>query len=239
MTNIDILPAENFEVLKQFLKRRLTYTDIFLILVNLVPVGGVWFGNWNAAGIFIVYCLESVIAGLYNVLMMFITTQFKKRDVWQNGSKTTMVSGYGFIAFFIVHYSFFVWIQTGMFLGFSKYKNDSFGPETVFIFFAHLRQNIPVQAQWVLLLFIVSNGLIMLKGFILTRVYKTASLGTLMFAPYARIFVQQFCVIAGGFFLQFGAGDIFILIFACVKIFFETVLDYDRIIAESAKSSTA
>ncbi|HWB26363.1 MAG TPA: DUF6498-containing protein [Chitinophagaceae bacterium] len=223
--------------MKQFLKRRLTYSDIFLILVNLVPVVGVWYNQWDAPGVFIVYCLESVIAGLYNIIMMFITTLVKKKDVWQNGSATAIVSGYGFIAFFVVHYGFFVWLQMGIFLGISGYMNYSFGPSNVFDFFVHLLQNIPLQLQWLLLLFIVSYGLMVLKTFILTGIYKTASLGVLMFAPYARVFVQQFCVIIGGIFLQFGAGRYFILVFAVVKIFFDTILDYEKIISVSAKSA--
>lgn len=196
-----------------------------------------WYNQWDAPGVFIVYCLESVIAGLYNIIMMFITTLVKKKDVWQNGSATAIVSGYGFIAFFVVHYGFFVWLQMGIFLGISGYMNYSFGPSNVFDFFVHLLQNIPLQLQWLLLLFIVSYGLMVLKTFILTGIYKTASLGVLMFAPYARVFVQQFCVIIGGIFLQFGAGRYFILVFAVVKIFFDTILDYEKIISVSAKSA--
>lgn len=236
MTKINILAAKIFEVLKQFLKRRLTYYDIFLILINLVPVAGVWFNRWSATDVFIVYCLESVIAGLYNVLMMLVTTQIKKKDVWQNDNYRAMVSGYWFIVFFIVHYGFFIWIQMGIFLDVSGYKNHAFGFTSVADFFIHLGENIPPAIQWILLLFIVSYGITVLKNFILTGAYKTASLGTLMFAPYARIFVQQFCVILGSFFLQFGAGAIFILIFAMVKTFFEIVLDYQKIITASQAS---
>lgn len=236
MTKINILAAKIFEVLKQFLKRRLTYTDILLILVNLVPVSGVWFNRWNAGEVFIIYCLESVIAGIYNVLMMLVTTYIKKKDVWQNGNYQGMVSGYWFIVFFVVHYGFFVWVQMGIFLDVSGYKDHAFGFTSVADFLFHLRCNIAPAVQWVLLLFIISYGLVVVKNFILTGVYKTASLGTLMFAPYARIFIQQFCVILGSFFLQFGGGAIFILIFAIVKTFFEIILDYQKILNISQAS---
>jgi hypothetical protein len=52
----------------------------------------------------------------------------------------------------------------------------------------------------------------------------------LMFQPYGRIFVQQITVIVGSIFLSFGAGKIFILIFAAIKIFFEVFVNYDRIL---------
>ncbi len=71
----------------------------------------------------------------------------------------------------------------------------------------------------------------MLKDFIVNGAYKTASLNAIMFAPYNRIFIQQFTVIAGSLFLGFGAGKIFITIFMGVKIFFEVWVNYERMIA--------
>jgi Family of unknown function (DUF6498) len=52
----------------------------------------------------------------------------------------------------------------------------------------------------------------------------------LMFQPYGRIFVQQFTVIVGSMFLTFGAGKIFILVFAAIKIFFELFINYEGLI---------
>jgi len=215
--------------LKQFLKRRLTYSDILLILVNLVPVFGVWFNEWSPTEAFLVYCLESVVVGLYNVLAMLIVTQFKKKDIWQNGGAEFMVSGYGFIAFFIVHYGFFVFLQMGIFLTVAKIN----GSPGVFELLFHIKKYLPVNVQWLLLLFIIGNGLAMVKGFIISGDYKTTSLGVLMFSPYARVFIQQFCVILGSLFLSFGWGKVFIIIFVVIKIFFEMLFDYERIIRES------
>ncbi len=220
--------------MKEYLKKRLTGTDIFLIAVNIVPVLGVWFDEWSATQAFFVYCLESVIVGLYNVLMMLIATQFRKKDFWETGNGGgVMVSGYGFIVFFIVHYGFFVFLQMSIFLSTVGFK-DAPG---VFDFVIHARRYLPVQAQWLLLLFIVSNGVLVLKGFMLTGDYKTTSLSKLMFTPYVRVFVQQFCVILGSFFLTFGAGKIFILIFVCIKMFFEMLFDYDRMLNEKVMPS--
>ena len=49
-----------------------------------------------------------------------------------------------------------------------------------------------------------------------------------MFQPYMRIFVQQVTVILGSMFLVFGAGKIFILVFALVKIMFDVYVNYER-----------
>ena len=56
-----------------------------------------------------------------------------------------------------------------------------------------------------------------------------------MFEPYLRIFVQQFVVIIGSFFLTFGAGKIFILVFVLVKIFFELFVNFNRLLALAEK----
>jgi uncharacterized protein DUF6498 len=55
-------------------------------------------------------------------------------------------------------------------------------------------------------------------------------LSLLMFQPYARIFVQQLTVILGSVFLVFGAGKIFILVFALVKIAFDVYVNYEGIL---------
>ena len=55
-----------------------------------------------------------------------------------------------------------------------------------------------------------------------------------MFQPYGRIFIQQVTVILGSMFLSFGAGTVFILIFAAIKIFFEIFIDFNLITKKAA-----
>jgi hypothetical protein len=56
-----------------------------------------------------------------------------------------------------------------------------------------------------------------------------------MFQPYGRIFIQQFTVIIGSIFLSFGAGQIFVLVFAIIKILFEVMIDFESILKKAAK----
>jgi hypothetical protein len=56
-----------------------------------------------------------------------------------------------------------------------------------------------------------------------------------MFQPYGRIFIQQITVILGSTFLSFGAGKLFILVFAFIKIFFEVIVDFNGIIRRQQK----
>ena len=104
-------------------KRKLTTGDFALILVNLVPLYGVWFREWDARQVFLVYCLETVIIGVFNVLKMAAVTIFvKPKDEWQNAGSSSMQSGWFFILFFIVHYGVFVFVQTQIFFSVSFIK---------------------------------------------------------------------------------------------------------------------
>lgn len=219
--------------MKLFIKRRLTLSDLFLILVNLVPLWGVWFRDWNAGEVFIVYCLESIIAGLYNALMMLLALVVQHRAVQRNPAAATVKpEGYWIILFFLAHYGFFVFIQLSIFLGVTSIGDASGG---VFPFLFHIRDYLSEPMEWVVLLLIASYGLYMVKDFILSGAYRIARADKLLFAPYARIFVQQFCVILGSFIIGLGAGKVFILIFVVIKLYFEYMLDPTMIIREATQ----
>lgn len=216
------------------IKRKLSQSDYLLILANLVPVYGVWFLNWSAKEVFIVYCFETIIIGFFTLLKLGIAGAFKKTDVWQKtGSNTIKQPAITFMLFFLVHYGMFVAIQMGLFFSVS-----GIGKETglgFFNFFSKWPRLITNEAYIMLGVFIVSYAFRNVTEFILSGEYKTASLGYLMFQPYGRIFIQQVTVIIGSMFLGFGAGKIFILVFALIKIFFEVFVDFDTIFKKAAK----
>ena len=119
-------------------------------------------------------------------------------------------------------------IQMGIFFGVSGLMPD--GGINVFSFFYKWPQLLSKDAYYMLAGFIISYGFSMIYNFILSGQYRTVSLMHLMFQPYIRIFIQQFAVIVGSMFLSFGAGTVFIILFACIKIFFEVFVDYDGIL---------
>ena len=216
------------------IKKKLSQSDWLLIIANLVPVYGVWFQNWNAKEVFIVYCLETILIGFFTLLKMGITGAIKKKDDWQTqGGTTTKQPAIFFMLFFLVHYGMFVAIQMGLFFGVSsigKENNISF-----FNFFNKWPVLITNDAYIMLGVFIVSYAYKHLTEFVLSGEYRTASIGYLMFQPYGRIIVQQATVIIGSMFLSFGAGKVFILVFAFIKIFFEVFMDFESIIKKAAK----
>ena len=216
-------------------KRNLTSSDAFLVAVNLVPVWGVWIAGWKVSEVFMVYCLESVVIGLYNLVKLGMTSMVKRRDIWNNtGEKVTWMPGLFFMFFFLIHYGFFIIIQLTIFLAVSG-TQAAFGIASAFDYVLHFPWYLSNYSQWFLLGFVVSYGLVVLKDFILNSAFKTASLNAIIFAPYGRIFIQQFTVKAGSFFLGFGAGKIFITIFVVVKIFFEVWVNFERIMAVMVK----
>lgn len=213
-------------------KRKLSVSDWLLILVNLIPLYCVWFEGWNASEVFLVYCLETVIVGIFNVLKMACVTIFvKSSDNWENGGSISQQSGWFFIFFFIVHYGFFVFVQTQIFFGVSDLIPDG----SLFANYTKIPELLGANGKLMLLIFIAYYTLQNLFDFFLSGVYKTISLGRLMFEPYIRIFVQQIVVIVGSMFLSFGAGKIFVLIFVLVKIFFELFVNFNRFLAIAEK----
>lgn len=219
---------------KDITKKRLTRGDWSQIIANLIPVIGVWFLNWSAREVFLVYCFETIIIGFFTLLKLLITGLIRKKDAWETQSASVTKQPFWlFILFFLVHYGLFVAIQMGIFFAVSGI-GDEYGM-TFFNFFSKWPWLLTNEAYIMLGVFIVSYGFRLVSDFILTGDYKTSSLGYLMFQPYGRIFIQQVSVILGSMFLSFGAGKIFILIFALIKIFFEVFIDFDLIIKKSAK----
>ena len=208
-------------------KRGLTIEDFFLIAVNIIPLIGVWFYNWDARQVFLVYCMETVIVGIINVIKMaFITLFVRKRDVWENSGAVTMQSGWLFVFFFIFHYGFFVFVQTQLFFAFSGIIDDG----SLLTKYSRVPGLLGNDGLLMLLIFIAYYVMQDLIGFWGSGAYNTVSLGRVMFEPYMRIFVQQFVVILGSIFLRFGAGKIFILIFIAAKIFFELYVNFGRLL---------
>lgn len=213
-------------------KRKLTIPDFLLIVVNLIPLYGVWFEGWDAKEIFIVYCLETVIIGIVNVVKMACITIFvRQKDLWENGGGTSMQSGWFFIFFFIIHYGFFVFIQTQLFFAVSGMIPNG----SMLMKYSKIPALLGDNGKLMLLIFIAYYTMQSIFGFFSSGAYKTISLGRQMFEPYIRVFVQQFVVILGSMFLTFGATKIFILVFIVAKIFFELFINFDRLLAVAEK----
>lgn len=210
-------------------KHPLSFSNIFLILVNLVPLWGVWFEGWSAEEMFLVYCLESVVLGLFIIIKLailgFAGKSYSPPPTKDNSQNFSPWVG---IPFFMVHFGIFLFIQLSIFLSISGFGKQ-IGTENPFNFIFHIRRYLSENAQWVLLQFILTYALATTKDFILNGAYKTAPLTKVMFEPYLRIFVQQFTVILGSMFVGIAGGKVFMLVFVAIKIFFEFVVPFNKI----------
>ncbi len=200
-----------------FIKKKLTIADIYLILVNLVPLYGVWFLGWDANRIFLFYCLETILIGVFNVFKMLTVIIWGKKVTAKPKEELTGFFRYFMVVFFIFHYGFFVFVQTQLFFAISNVmESRSFG-----ISYEKVWNTLGAEGHLLLGLFASYYLLDLLFNFINNGKYKTAVLEELMFLPYVRIFVQQLVVIAGGFFLMLNANSAFILVFIGIKIVIE------------------
>lgn len=214
--------------------RKLTTSDYFLIIANLIPVYGVWFEGWNAAQIFLVFCLETVIIGLFNVVKMGCVTLFvRPTDIWSTQGGITRMGGLFFIVFFIIHYGFFVFVQTQLFFGVSGIIKDN----SLLGSYRDIPRVLGAEGRLLLWIFIIYYTLHTLYSFFLSGEYKTISMSKLMFQPYGRIVIQQFVVIIGSMFLGLGLDTIFILVLVLVKMGFELFVNFNSFLDRAEAKS--
>lgn len=204
------------------LNQKLKLPDYFLIAANLVPVYGVWFEEWSGKEVFIAYALETLIIGGFTVLKLFIATLYRGSDLWYNKGQTSRVSGFFFIAFFILHYGIFAAVQTSIFSAASGITGDNTG---LFHFFLHWYDYIDKETATMLIGFSISYAVNDLFPFLARGDHKNVSMMRLMFQPYGRILIQQFIVILGSMFLILKLDKAFVLVFAAIKIYFEVYLN--------------
>ncbi|MBI5858487.1 MAG: hypothetical protein HZB42_12680 [Sphingobacteriales bacterium] len=214
-------------------KKKLSESDYFLIAANLLPVVGVFAWDWSPKEVFLVYCLETILLGIFTLVKIRIVTAVRKKDTWYSNGGSSKQSGLFFMFFFLMHYGIFVGVQMGIFFGVSGIGKGT--NITAFNFFFKWPELISNDSLIMLGVFVFCYLFKMLYDFVFSGQYRTISMMRLMFQPYGRVFIQQITVILGSMFLSFGAGKIFILIFAFVKIFFEVFIDYDTILNRTMK----
>jgi hypothetical protein len=204
-------------------KQKDTLSLAFLIGANLIPLIGIFLFNWDVRFIVLLYWIENLIAGFYNILKMALL----KAD--QNGGKTRKLF---IIPFFCVHYGGFCAVH-GFFLihifkigaGFSPVENGItwWGP---FIFIQMLLSVIakiwasrPPEMIWAVIGLTVSHGVSFVENYILGGEYRKSSLKKLMHQPYQRILVMHIAIIVGGIFvLQLNSPLPLMIILVFIKI---------------------
>lgn len=175
--------------LKRLKTARYTPASLALILMNLIPLIGVWYFNWDVGIIIFLYWLENVVIGILNVPKILSCRGSKKP-----GARKESLGGLIFLSgFFSVHYGMFcfghyTFIQT-FFEGLPEFSNI---PSRLFEGFL----------IWPLLGLLFSHFISMIVNFYGKGEYRSRSANTQMFMPYTRIMILHIVIIFGGFLAQ-------------------------------------
>lgn len=197
-----------------------TTQNAFIWLSSIYLLFLLYLGKASPMTILFAYFLETLVIGVFNALKMFSSIQYRK-------SKS-----YGLILFFLVHYGFFVAIQS--IFGFSMFSME----ET-----SILKEPFNILENYTIILNLEDIKYAMpaivfthlgkfFSDFISNKKYEKFTAKEIMFKPYVRIFIQQFVVILSFFFIVIGNVGIMA---AILLIFFRLFID---LILESIKENS-
>jgi hypothetical protein len=153
-----------------------------LILVNLIPVAGVLFFGWQIGHVVILFWLESLMIGFFNLLRILLA---------QGRHEMKPANKYGTALFFLIHYFGFM-IAQGFFMFALVLDSDDI--------LTLSRLNIPLVFAG-LLLFYSFN---FISEFILSGEFQRKTPDSFFFRPYGRVAIQQVLVLGGGWLIETG-----------------------------------
>lgn len=199
--------------------RRRNISLALLVVVNLLPVLGVLFLDWDVASLVILYWSENLILGFYTLVKMLIKSP---------------VGGLGMGAFFTLHYGGFC-AGHGMFIVVMLFKSDFDStpadpwplilvfPQLLFTVITHVLTLVPTAWLVAFGALFLSHGASFVMNFLLGPEREQQTIGRLMMAPYARIVVLHIAILAGGMGAM-ALGEPLVVLLALVAL--KTAMDY-------------
>ena len=197
----------------------MTTSLVALVLANAFPIFGVLFLGWTVFPLVLLYWLENVVVGGFNVLKMLLADP---RDPVYWAGKAFM------IPFFIVHFGGFTYVHGVLLLAF-------FGPKGLQPF--SLLDAVPaaITANHLgggVLSLVASHGVSFFTNYLKNGEYQRASLTALMGQPYSRVIVLHMTVLFGGWVVMLLGSPIGALI---VLVALKTAADWRAHTAERRK----
>ena len=186
-----------------------------MLVANAIPLFGVLQLDWNAAAVVVLYVIETIIIGIFHAgRLLFIGNRGEKQEKTNLGTLPLTV-------FFLFHYNFFIFVQSvllfGLLEGYNLGFTDSFNLVHNFGLFFKEPYLISIYA------FIGSQLVYTGRELFVTHSYEHMGADRYMFLPYTRIFVQQFVVIIGAFFMIATNSPTTIVV---LLILFKTLAEY-------------
>jgi len=196
-----------------------------LVAANAVTVFGVLYGGWREFDILLLYSLENVVIGFYNVLRM------RRAPCDEEELRRTcegVTSKIGLIGFFCLHYGMFA-------MGHLFFVVMLFG-----VVFASKGEGLLQQTWWPLPLAFggmwISHGLSYTRNFVAGREYERTTANRLFVSPYARIVVMHVAILGGAFAVVFTGQGITPLVILVVG---KTIVDLASHLAERRRFARA
>jgi uncharacterized membrane protein len=200
-----------FSWLKPKPSELLTPSVILLIAANLVPLYGVLFLRWEIFPILLIFWMENVLVGVFNVFKMLLSSPSKPIN-W--------VAKVFMIPFFCFHYGMFTFVHGVFVFGFfgGYFTTGSSFPNENSLFQAIS----DFQLGWAFLALFLSHACSFVINYVSKGEYKQASIHDLMMQPYNRVVVLHITILIGGFLVMLLGSPVFaLLILVLLKCFID------------------
>jgi hypothetical protein len=158
-------------------------STIFLLASNAVPLYGVLVLHWQIFPLVLIYWLENVVVGGYNVLRLAVADP---ASAWRWAGKLIV------IPIFVVHFGVFTFIHgVFVFILFAGPRYHDSIPPTPAVVLQAIRET---GIWFALLSVVISHGVTFVWNFLLGGEYKNVPLWHLVRQPYARVLVLHIVV---------------------------------------------
>ena len=163
-----------------------------IIVANLIPLIGVIFFGWSLANIILLYWVENLIIGFWNVPRILYAGKTKD-------SKSNLSLG----IFFIFHYGMFCFVHGIFILSFLGVKESPFDI---------LNKGVMIAAATMF----ITIGLSFYQDYIATKDYLNWLPSNAMHYPYGHIFVIHIAIIIGAVIVQATGSTMVLLVFLVI-----------------------
>lgn len=216
-----------------------SFSTIALVLSNMIPLWGVFFRGWDVFTLMLLFWLENLVIGVFNVGRMIAVPPY-----------TANVTVYKFflIPFFLIHYGIFAlahgafvfvlfcpeFVDAGNALGTN-------GQMSLSQFGTLLRGFIPPAIPVALAAIVLSHGVSFVSNFLVRGECRLTDVDALMMAPYRRVVLLHLTLIAGAFIvIGIGAQRPVIAVLVLLKIVTDVMAHRaERKRYEKGKTNTA
>ncbi len=190
-------------------------TQLALVLVNLAPLAGVVWFDWDVAALVVLYWSENLVLGFYTICKMLLVSP---------------LGGIFSSAFFLIHFGGFCAVHGLFIMALLVDENMSFMEGEswpLFLVFVQLLVEVVRKVlsyappAWLVAFaaLFISHGISFVQNFIIGGERETATIQALMGEPYGRIVVLHIAIIFGGFaVIALGESSALLLLLVALKL---------------------